>query len=486
MKNKILWLILGTCLAPIAYFSLFYNLSKPAIFIWDEAIYANNAFEMASSGNFIVLQNNGEPNFYNVKPPLVIWLQSICIWVFGPNELAIRLPSAFAALLTCFMILVFSKRNLNLSIGVVAVLILLSSAGYVRPHVSRSGDLDSVLIFFITAYSLTFFDYILKEGHKARKTFLLISILIFGAFLSKSVAGLMPLAGLFFGSIFIKRGRALFLNKWIFIYASITILLCAGFYGLREWMHPGYFEIVWHSEWSRIGENIMPWHEHPFLFYAENMKDSNYEEYLVLIPIAFVGLFSVENSKKQFALLGVIFCIFYFLIISWPPVKLNYYDAPLYPILALLIATGLYRLYNFCLTQYDTPVWIFILVGAIWFSIPYRSIIQKNLEYLPNDFLQYDGFAIRELSRTNPELKKYKILFYPEHIEHIDQMNFYVKALKQSKNYNLEIVQSAGQLKNFDIVLCSQPRSLDSLKARFELEEIQKLEKATLFKIKKR
>ncbi|NJN35052.1 MAG: hypothetical protein HC817_13135 [Saprospiraceae bacterium] len=146
----------------IAYIPIFYNLEKPPIFIWDEAIYANNAIEMYVNKDFIVLKNNGLPTLYNVKPPLVIWLQCISIWIFGVSEFSIRLPSAIAALFTCFALFYFAKRNFNSTIGILAVMFLITSAGYIQVHVSRTGDLDSVLVLFITLYTLVFFEMLLQ------------------------------------------------------------------------------------------------------------------------------------------------------------------------------------------------------------------------------------------------------------------------------------------------------------------------------------
>ncbi|NJN78792.1 MAG: hypothetical protein HC803_11115 [Saprospiraceae bacterium] len=105
---KLIPYIVGIIL--LAFIPLFYNLGEAAIYIWDEAIYANNALEMSFTKQFLVLQNNGISSLYNVKPPLVIWLQTLSIWTFGANEFAVRLPSALAGLMTCLAIFVLQKE----------------------------------------------------------------------------------------------------------------------------------------------------------------------------------------------------------------------------------------------------------------------------------------------------------------------------------------------------------------------------------------
>jgi 4-amino-4-deoxy-L-arabinose transferase-like glycosyltransferase len=129
--------------------------------ILDEAIYANNALEMAINKDFWVLKNNDVATLYNVKPPLVIWLQCLCIWIFGANEFAIRLPSVLAAFFMCFRVFYFLNKHFNIRAAFLRLLVLVTSQGYVKVHVTRTGDLDSVLVFFITAYSLLIFDIIL-------------------------------------------------------------------------------------------------------------------------------------------------------------------------------------------------------------------------------------------------------------------------------------------------------------------------------------
>ena len=88
--------------------------------------------------------------------------------IIGVNELAIRLPSAFAALFTCFTLLFFSIRYIkSFWFGFIAVIILITSNGYIGDHSSRTGDYDALLTLFITLSSLFFYIYIeyKKEKH---------------------------------------------------------------------------------------------------------------------------------------------------------------------------------------------------------------------------------------------------------------------------------------------------------------------------------
>ena len=468
----------------ISYIPIFYNIEKPPIFIWDEAIYANNALEMAIHKNFIVLQNNGQPTLYNVKPPLVIWLQCLSIWIFGANEFAIRLPSTLAALLTCFAVFYFAKRNLNPIIGILAVLFLVTTDGYIRIHVSRSGDLDSVLVLFITLYSLLFFDYLLNSPQNSKKYLALIGLLVFCAFLSKSVAGLMPILGLFLGMIAVKKGREVLENRFIYLVAFTTLLLCGSYYAIREYLSNGYLEKVKFSEYLRFTKNIMSWHEHPFWYYLDNMYERFYKYYILFLPLTLIGIFSKNWNFRRFSILGIIFSVSYFLLISYPIVKLEWYDAPLYPMLSLLLASTLYQFVSLIIQSQPYKSVVLAFLCLLIFTLPYYKIYTQNTKFLPTESLEYDGFAIRELSRTSPNMKNYKVLLPTKEIEHIDQANFYIKSLNHFKNYEIKLIKNVQEVENNDVILCSNSNALEKIKQKFKVEEISTIYESKLIRIK--
>ncbi|HRH84480.1 MAG TPA: glycosyltransferase family 39 protein, partial [Bacteroidia bacterium] len=143
------------------YFPLFLHLQKESVFLWDESRLAWNAIEMSKNNNFIVTYFEGKPDLWNTKPPLLVALQALNIKVLGVNELALRLPSAIAAFITCIVLFYFLKKQTNqMWLGFFAAMILVTSQGYVNYHCSRTGDYDSLLILFTTLFCLSFFNYL--------------------------------------------------------------------------------------------------------------------------------------------------------------------------------------------------------------------------------------------------------------------------------------------------------------------------------------
>ena len=135
----------------IIYFPIFLHLEYLPIRIWDEARLAINAYEMHENSNFLITYFKGNPDMWNTKPPLMIWFQVFFIKLFGVGELAIRLPSAIVAFLTCVSVMFFSLKYLkSYWFGLFAVIILITSDGYISIHGARTGDYDSLLVFFLT------------------------------------------------------------------------------------------------------------------------------------------------------------------------------------------------------------------------------------------------------------------------------------------------------------------------------------------------
>src|SRR5688572_32570269 len=119
----------------VAGIPLFVHLDVLPFRLWDESRLASNAYEMHKNGNFVVTHYNGEPEMWNTKPPLMIWLQVFFIKLLGFNELSVRMPSAIAGLLTCVLLLLFSDKYFKSYLpGAFACLVLVTTNGYVDIH----------------------------------------------------------------------------------------------------------------------------------------------------------------------------------------------------------------------------------------------------------------------------------------------------------------------------------------------------------------
>lgn len=198
-------LILASAALIIVALSLFYRRGALTIQPFDEARLANNALEMSHTGLSLVTTFDGVTDYWNTKPPLLIWLMSGAIPLLGPDEFAVRLPSAVAALLTAVLMFTFLGAFLKKPLaGFVAVSILFSANGYllqqpayqITGHSARSGDYDSLLAFWTTAYVLAGFLYV-HGGVAKRTTWMIASASAMAlAFMTKTVQALIFLPAL--------------------------------------------------------------------------------------------------------------------------------------------------------------------------------------------------------------------------------------------------------------------------------------------------
>ncbi|NER84889.1 MAG: phospholipid carrier-dependent glycosyltransferase, partial [Leptolyngbya sp. SIO1D8] len=92
-QRAILWSVLWVvCLSGIAFF---WGLASTGLVDETEPLFAEAARQMQATGDWITPYFNGNPRFD--KPPLIYWLMAVGFQLFGVNEWAVRLPSAFAA-----------------------------------------------------------------------------------------------------------------------------------------------------------------------------------------------------------------------------------------------------------------------------------------------------------------------------------------------------------------------------------------------------
>ncbi|HEY5122220.1 MAG TPA: glycosyltransferase family 39 protein, partial [Ignavibacteria bacterium] len=254
----------------LSYFPIFNNLGKFQIRMWDEATYANNSIDLLlTNQNIFVVEKQGKPDLYNTKPPFVIWLQALSMKLFGINELAIRMPSAIFGFLTILLVYFFCTNVLGSNIiGFLSAGILLTAKGFISNHVVRTGDLDAVLVFWLTLGLFAFIDLVIKKPKNSFYHFLILTISLTFGFLTKGIAGFFFVPFMFIIS-FLFNNHKIFKEKYLYISGFITAILCLSYYFIRELIAPGYINILLGSEILRYNHDIMSWHLHPFDFYYQ-------------------------------------------------------------------------------------------------------------------------------------------------------------------------------------------------------------------------
>jgi 4-amino-4-deoxy-L-arabinose transferase-like glycosyltransferase len=134
------WLIIA-----LATLNCFSHLSSSVVSDLDEARYGVASGEMLKDHSALVATYAGQPEYWNLKPPLGYWLQELSYLAFGPTVFAMRLPAALCALATIALTMHIAKLWYGRRLALIAGLLLTTCFGLVNYHGFRIGDLDSCL-----------------------------------------------------------------------------------------------------------------------------------------------------------------------------------------------------------------------------------------------------------------------------------------------------------------------------------------------------
>ncbi len=477
-KNRsLIHIVLGTI---IVVFPVFFQLTKLPIILWDESRLAMSAYEMYKTNNFLVVTFGFEPEMWSTKPPLMIWLQCLSMHIFGVNEFAVRFPAAIAVLALFASIYYFSKQYLKSRfIGYFSMFILVTCWGFMELHVARTGDYEALLILFQTISVFAIFNYLNTKN--PRDIYIFFIAITLGA-LTKSIAALLFFPGIFLYALWKKKLKDIFTDKHVYFGVFIFIFFVFGYYLLREVYNPGFIKAVIYNDISGRFLTTIGEHSHSFFYYFKNMESHQIRYWFALSIISLLFAFLIKRSKNpivsDFNILIGLISITFLLLVSNSQTKLQWYNAPSFPLLAILIATFLWQIFEFLQSNsWLVQKSIFALIFTfVIFALPYKEIVQKfiNKTYYgfdPNsiecgNFLKDVLHGKRKLNAEyiategyHPELHFYSLALAEKGIklnvvafrdmkggESVLTYDEDIKAYIHTK-YNYEIIEEVGRVK---------------------------------------
>lgn len=126
----------------VAAINLFYKLNTTVIQDWDEARHGVTAFEMLKNNNFLVTTYGNTVDYFNLKPPLGIWMIAGAYKIFGYNIFALRIVSALSSFITITIVARFLRENVSKMASIIGAAILSCNVLFVSWHTGRTGDMD--------------------------------------------------------------------------------------------------------------------------------------------------------------------------------------------------------------------------------------------------------------------------------------------------------------------------------------------------------
>jgi 4-amino-4-deoxy-L-arabinose transferase-like glycosyltransferase len=244
----------------------------------DAVQYANISREMLLHKSFFQIYDQGKD--YLDKPPMLFWLSSTSMQIFGINDAAYRLPSFLFSILSIYSTYRFSRLYYTERVALLSALVLAGSqAVFLINHDVRT---DTMLMGWVMLSIWQLAEWLQKRKWK---NCILASIAIAGGMLTKGPIALMvPIFAFSAHFILTRSFRSFFRWEYLVMVLIIAIFLLPMSIGLYlqydkhpekiMYGHPGTSGVrffYWTQSFGRItGEST--WHENgSFFFLFENL-----------------------------------------------------------------------------------------------------------------------------------------------------------------------------------------------------------------------
>jgi 4-amino-4-deoxy-L-arabinose transferase-like glycosyltransferase len=332
----------------------------------DEGFYASISREMIRTGNYLTPYFEGAPWFE--KPPFLYWLQAGSLKILGASELATRLPSVLSFCLIITMLVWWGNRRFGKDVGTLAALIFALS-----PFVmvlSRLGITDMLLACCLTTALIAMWETAERP----------IWCILWGIATGLSILvkgpvglGLIGLQALITFPILRNRGLKM---RWAWIAFIIAVMVPIPWYAGVAMTHGKEFfqEFIVRQNLLRFaGGDTAHAIKNPILY------PLYYVFILVLgiFPFSAMVLGAIKKQEEPAATYLQRWCWLVFGLFTLAITKLPAYIFPLFPALALLIASTWHKE-----TLKSFKMWpkrIILVFGAlIWTAAPVTMAVMSR------------------------------------------------------------------------------------------------------------
>ena len=349
-RNFFIYSLLAACLICVIGM-----LGIPLIDI-DAAQYASMSREMASTGNYLQLYDLGKD--YLDKPPLLFWLSSISIQLFGVLDWAYRLPSILCLGLALWSVYRFTLLYYNELTAQFSVLVLASSQAFIL--MAHDVRCDTMLMGFVM---FSIWQLAAWYHSNAWKHFVMAFIGIGLGMLTKGpIAIVVP--GVSFAIHFLLQRNWKQFYRWeyiigVLIVGILLIPMSIGLYTQFD-LQPG--KIIhgvpiksglrfyyWTQSFGRYtGENVFNEMNH-FTFLLENMLWSFLPWIFIFLITLVLSIKDLIKSKfklqihEEFITVGGF--ILTYCMLARSQAQLPHYIFVVLPLAAIVTAKGLHQIY---------------------------------------------------------------------------------------------------------------------------------------------
>lgn len=308
-------------------------------------------------------------------PPLYWWITAVFVKALGWSELAFRLPSIFAAALTCVVVFAWNGGTLGLRAGFWSAGALLLCHFFL--DAARQPRMDSMLALFVTVAIVSLERAIaisVQDKHRAL-WFLVAAITIGLGILTKGILGI-ALPGLVVALFLLTRGRVAELFR-----IELVETFAGGFAIGLVWFIAGYWLdgrpfLEWQLRmnlWSRFipaGAGGAEYCAHPFWYFAPQIL-KGFLPWSLYLPAFVLAVWPTAKGRTPEPVIYAI-CWFaaIFIFFSSSHGKCLIYVLPAFPPLSMLIGWTIAQVQTGTATRkwvngLFTAGSVFIAIGAL-------------------------------------------------------------------------------------------------------------------------
>ncbi|MGE8599063.1 MAG: ArnT family glycosyltransferase [Acinetobacter calcoaceticus] len=324
----------------------------------DEGRYGDISRSMFESGDWLIPRINSLPFMH--KPPLLHWLSSIFMELFGMHIWVLRLVPVLAATLMLVSLFLFVRKHISERVAQLTAIILGTNLLFFGSSEYINHDL--LLASWITVSVLCFVDFTIS----ARKSILFLGYFAgAAAFLSKGLIGvLIPGMILLPWLLYTKQWKKIppLLNPFAIL--LFILLVSPWLYAVQlkypQFLHYFFIDQQFSRFSSKEFNNKQPWFFYLLILFVSCLP--------WIFSSRFQSVKTVFQNYKQSTLLALL--IWWFISVtvffSIPPSKLAGYILPAVPPLAVFLALVINQViesdYKTKLQVWGLPIFI-ILVG---------------------------------------------------------------------------------------------------------------------------
>ncbi len=305
------------------------------------------------------------------KQPLPLWAMSASMWLFGVNEIALRLPSIILTTVGIWLSFFIGNYFCNKKVGYLTAF-LFSINGLIIELTAGRVATDHIDIFFLFFIELAVVFSILFVQRKKMVFNFLAGVSMGSAILSKWLPALivLPIWLLIVLDSEKFKPKEVILNFIILITTCCFVFLPWQFYIFSAFP----LEASWEASFNikHITE-VLEERTGPFYYFFDKIR-INYGEliYLPLIWYLWKYVKNIKDKKRLAIIIWVLVPLFFF---SIPKTKMQAYILFISPALFLMTAEFFFMLNDY--KKYHKLKWVFNLILVLLIALPIRYMIER-------------------------------------------------------------------------------------------------------------